>query len=994
MFSTTGSRKIFAAAALALPAALIQVITGSPAQAISPDIVVSQVYGGGGNASAPYLNDFVEIYNRGATPVDLTGWSVQYASAAGTGTFAANSPTALAGTLPAGGHYLVALASGGVNGVALPTPDASGTTNMSATAGKVVAVKPGATLGLACNGSSDPCDASETARIADLVGFGATANFFEGTGPTPAPSNTTAALRLADGATDTDQNAADFTTGAPNPRNCGAACTPPPPPCSPPPTFPIHDIQGNGTTTPHAGECVRTTGIVTGDFNGTGGLGGFYIQDPTPDADPMTSEGLFVASTASVNAGDQVQVDGTAAEGFNETRVNADAVSVLSSGNPLPAAATYDLPRPAGVTFEPVEGMLVTFPETLTVTEHFQLGRFGEVTVASDGRVYQPTDVGQPGAPAQALLDEAARRKLLIDDASNVQNPATVPYLPPGGTLRIGDTTSGLTGVLGFGFSSFRLQPTSAVTFTGTNPRPAGPDDVGGDVKVASFNTLNYFTTLTTTNPNARGANSATEFNRQQTKEVAAITGLDADVVGLMEVENNGSTAIGSLVDALNAATAPGTYAYITEPSINAPNEFGGTFGGDAIKVALIYKPAAVSPVGAAMTSTDPVFSRPPLIQTFERTGGSEPFTAVVNHFKSKGCSAGSDPSDFDQGDGQGCFNHLRVLQAQALDSTLDTLAPPNPLVLGDLNSYTEEDPIHALEAAGFTGLTGQFMDDADRYSYVFDGFSGELDHAMAGPDVLDNVTGATIWHINADEPNVLDYNLDFGRDPNLFEPNAYRTSDHDPLLIGLQLHVNEAPTADAGGPYEVAEGESVTLNATGSDPENGTLTYAWDLDNNGSFETPGQSVEFSAASLQAPASATVTVQVTDPEGATGTDTATVDVNFDFGGFLPPIASPPVVNVVKAGTVVPVTFSLDGNQGLNILAAGSPTVTAYTCDSGAQLNPLKTTGGNKSGLSYSASTDVYTFSWKTQKTWVGTCRHFVLTFTDGESYTADFQFKK
>jgi predicted extracellular nuclease len=286
--------------------------------------------------------------------------------------------------------------------------------------------------------------------------------------------------------------------------------------------------------------------------------------------------------------------------------------------------------------------------------------------------------------------------------------------------LRIGDTATGITGVLGFGFSNYRLQPTTAITFAPTNPRPAAPEAVGGDVKVASFNTLNYFTTLTTENSNARGANSAAEFARQQVKEVEAITGIDSDVVGLMEVENNGTEAIGSLVDALNADTAPGTYAYITEPAINAPNEFGGTFGTDAIKVALIYRPAAVTPVGPAQTSTDPVFDRPPLIQTFERTGGSEAFKVVVNHFKSKNCAAGSDPLDTDQGDGQSCFNNRRVLQAQALDDALDTLAPPNTLIIGDLNSYTEEDPIHALEDEGYTGLSEVFIDDASRYSFVF----------------------------------------------------------------------------------------------------------------------------------------------------------------------------------------------------------------------------------------------------------------------------------
>lgn len=979
-------RKLLAAAALVLPAAFLQIVSTPTAQAVSPDIVVSQVYGGGGNSGAPFTNDFVELYNRGETPVDLTGWSVQYASATGTGTFAANSPVALSGTLPANSYYLVELGAGATPSGNLPTADATGSIQMAAASGKVVAVRPGTSLGLACNGGSDPCDAAEIARIADLVGYG-TANFFE-TAPAPTLSNTTAGVRAAAGETDTDNNAADFTAAAPAPRNCGAACDPPPPTCD---AHAIHDIQGNNNASPFAGQCVEVQGIVTGDFNQTGGLGGFYMQTNTPDADPQTSEGIFVESASeTVAVGDLVTAVGTALESFGETRIDNATVEIVSTGNSLPAATTYDLPRPEGVTFEPVEGMLLTFPEALTATEHFQLGRFGEVTVSADGRLHQPTDVAEPGAPAQALLDLALRRKLLIDDGSNIQNPESVPYLTPQ-AVRIGDTATGITGVLGFGFSNFRLQPTAPISFTRVNHRPVAPEDVGGDVKVASFNTLNYFTTLTTENPDARGANSLVEFERQQVKEVAAITGLGADVIGLMEVENNGSEAIGSLVEALNAATAPGTYAFIDEPAINAPNEFGGEFGTDAIKVALIYKPAAVAPVGAAQTSSDPVFDRPPLIQTFEPVAGGESFTVSVNHFKSKG-SCPSSGVDADQGDGQSCWNNRRLLQAEALDGLLDTLAVPNPLIVGDLNSYTEEDPIHALEDAGYTGLTELHVDEADRYSFVFDGFSGELDHALAGADLLDDVTGATIWHINADEPLILDYNLDFGRDPALFEPNAYRSSDHDPLIVGLDLvDENEAPTVDAGGPYAVAEGESVTLSATGSDADGDPLTYAWDLDGNGTFETEGQSVSFSAAGLQAPDSVTVAVQVSDGTLA-GTDTATVDVTFDFGGFVGQVAGPPAVNTVKAGSSVAVRFSLDGFQGLDVLE--SVTSTEISCatlspaasgKAGAAAKPV----GTK--LTYDAGTDLYTVVWKTSKSWAGTCRQLVVTLTDGTSYTANFQ---
>ncbi|MGQ0678676.1 MAG: ExeM/NucH family extracellular endonuclease [Actinomycetota bacterium] len=756
----------------------------SPAGALSPDVVISEVYGGGGNSGATLTHDFIELFNRSSSPVSVSGWSVQYASAAGT----TWQVTALSGNIAAGGHYLVRQAQGSGGTTPLPTPDASGNIAMSATSGKVALVTATGTLTCGAN-----CDAASGVR--DFVGYGS-ANDFEGTGAAPGLTNTTSAFRNAT-RDDTDVNSADFTSGTPNPQNSSSAPPPPPPAtgCDVPANTQIAQVQGAGSATPLSNQQVRVEGVVTADFQDSGQLGGFFIQDDTPDADPLTSEGLFVFSTLPVNPGDRVLVNGTAIEFNGLTELSpVSAVDICGTGTIEPAP--YELPRPSGTTFEPAEGVLVTFPEPLTATEHFQLGRFGEVTVSSEGRLLQPTNIADPGAPAQALLDEADRRRLLIDDGSTVQNPSTVPYLSPE-AVRIGDTASGITGVLSFGFSRYRLQPTAPIAFARTNPRPTGPVPVGGDVTVGSFNALNYFTTLGDDNPNARGADNAAEFSRQQAKEVAAITGLNSDVLGLMEVENNGPTAVGNLVDALNAASGPGTYAFITEPFINPPNEFGGRFGTDAIKVALIYQPAVVEPVGPAQTSADSIFSRPPLVQSFVPVEGGEVFTVVVNHFKSKGCG-GATGADLDQGDGQGCFNALRTAQATELLELLDQIGPPNPALVGDLNAYAHEDPLDVLHAAGYTGLTEQFVDPQQRYSFVFDGFSGELDHALAGTDLVDKVTGATIWHINADEPLILDYNTEFNP-PGLYQPDAFRSSDHDPLLIGLNLATApEAPEVSA----------------------------------------------------------------------------------------------------------------------------------------------------------------------------------------------------
>jgi len=195
------------------------IVTTSSAVALSSTVVISQVFGGGGNSGAPYQNDFVELFNRGSTAVSLDGWSVQYASATGNGTFASNPVTALSGTLQPGQYYLVQMAAGGGDGASLPTPDAVGRVSMSSSGAKVILVN--TTSGLACNGGSVPCTPDHLDKIVDLVGWG-DANFFEGTCG-PETGRTTAVLRLVDGHRETDDNGADFSVGEPNPRNTAHA---------------------------------------------------------------------------------------------------------------------------------------------------------------------------------------------------------------------------------------------------------------------------------------------------------------------------------------------------------------------------------------------------------------------------------------------------------------------------------------------------------------------------------------------------------------------------------------------------------------------------------------------------------------------------------------------------------------------------------------------------------------------------------------------------
>ena len=686
---------------------------------------------------------------------------------------------------------------------------------------------------------------------------------------------------------------------------CGAAATR------------IHDVQGNGLTSPITSSLVTIEGVVVGDFQvPTVEFGGFYVEEEATDADadPLTSEGVFVFDNGfgvAVNPGDLVRVRGRVTEFNGLTEIaSINAVRVCASGASI-SATPVGLPVTDITDLERFEGMLVTFDQTLTATEVFNLGRFGEVSLSGVGRLYTPTAVTTPGAAANALAMQNNRSRIILDDGNNQQNIDPTRY-PQGGltasnTLRVGDTLPGVTGVMDYRFSNYRIQPVGPLSFDHANPRTAAPDAVGGNLKVATFNVLNFFNGdgLGGGFPTSRGANTPVEFARQRAKEVSAISAMNADIVGLSEIENDAppNSAIEDLVAGLNAAMGAGTYAFINT----------GVIGTDAIKVAFIYKPSAVTPIGAFKLITSAVdarfidtLNRPSLAQTFQHKASGQKLTLVVNHLKSKSsdCNAVGDP---DAGDGQGNCNVTRRNAAAALVDWL--LADPTGsgdsdfLLIGDLNSYAFEDPITTLTNGGLTNLVEAF-EGPHAYSYVFNGESGYLDHALASASLVTQITGETHWHINPDEPNVLDYNTEFktaNQVNTFYSTGPYRSSDHDPVIIGV--HLNMPPTADAGGPYSVDEGGSVALSASGTDPENGALTYAWDLDNNGTFETAGKSVTFSAAVLDGPSTRTGKVRVSDGD-LVAIASATVNVlnvapTASAGG---PYAGVPFATVTFAGS--------------------------------------------------------------------------------------------
>ncbi|MCU0299277.1 MAG: ExeM/NucH family extracellular endonuclease, partial [Candidatus Nanopelagicales bacterium] len=770
----------------------------APAQAVSADVVIGQVYGGGSNSLATYTHDFVEIFNRGNTAVSLTGMSVQYASASGTGTFANNPLTQLSGTLQPGQRYLVQLA-GGTTGAPLPTPDAVGSTNMSVSGGKVALVN--STAGLACNGGSSPCSAGQLVLIRDFVGYGPTADFYEGSGPAPAQSGTAAGLRLNGGCTDTDDNITNFSSGTPNPRNTGSTLTPCTGPdaapvvsstvpadaggtlpagnltvtfsepvnvtgswfsltcttsgsvpgtvtgtpsvftidpasvlaqgetCTltvfasqvsdqdssdPPDTMvadrvvtfnvtglcpgaftPIPAIQGSGSSPAITGP-VTTEGVVAADLEGAAKLGGFYLQDPSGDADPATSDGIFVyTGTADrVSAGQVVRVTGYARDRYGQTTINgsnADASAVtdiVSCGTGSVATTDVTLPFASTTAPERYEAMLVRLPQELVISDTNNFDRTGEIVLGlplpGETRLFD-----EPGAAATARTQTNALRRVVLDDNSLGQYPTALRH--PNGQLfsldnlfRGGDTVTNTVGILGFDFSAFRVYPTSAAQYTAVNARPSAPS--GGTLRVASVNATNYFLTggpASNCGPDkdggCRGWDEAGEFNRQRDKLLAALKGLNADIIGLTEIENTpGVEPLADLVGGL-----PG-YGFVDT----------GLIGADMIRAGLLYRTAAVTPVGSFKTLDVVDSPRPSLAQTFRDAAG-EHFTVVVNHFRSKGAPCVGDP---DTGDGQGECNGTRKAAAEAVVDWLagdpTSSGDPDVLLIGDFNSYTLEDPI------------------------------------------------------------------------------------------------------------------------------------------------------------------------------------------------------------------------------------------------------------------------------------------------------------
>lgn len=573
---------------------------------------------------------------------------------------------------------------------------------------------------------------------------------------------------------------------------------------------PVPVIQGSGDASPLEDQQVTVEGTVTGDFQAdddeSRNLGGFFLQGES-DGDDATSDGIFVfdgnSPVTDVTVGDRVRVKGTVAEYFGETQIQSSGVTIIGDATieptpvTLPVTTTTNSDGERVADLERFEGMLISFPQTLTVSQLRNQERFGEIMLREGGRQYAYTSFNVPDVEGYgAYLDGLAARQLVLDDGLRVNNPGNYVF------VRNGDEISNLTGVLrysrgsgGAGTEVYRLMPTSELPFVHNNPRPALPE-VAGSLRIATFNVNNYFSTPASEGrvcgpsgkDGCRGADSNMELSRQLAKIVTVLEIMDADIVAMIELENNADASLRTIVTSLNDSVGADTFDFVDT----------GTIGNDAIKVGLIFKPATVQTVGDFAlldSSVDVRFDdnrhRPVLAQTFETATGAERVTVLALHLKSKGSACDSD-GDPDVGDGQSNCSATRSLAAAAM---IDWIAADptdsqdtDVIVIGDFNTHTMGDALTLFANAGYVNVAQEHI-GSSAYSFEFKGQFGGLDHALLSPSLAPRVVDAAEWHINADEAPLYDYNLEFGRDKTLFDPaNPYRASDHDPLIIGFDI--------------------------------------------------------------------------------------------------------------------------------------------------------------------------------------------------------------
>ncbi|GAA3968439.1 ExeM/NucH family extracellular endonuclease [Allohahella marinimesophila] len=796
------------------------------------DLYISEYIEGSSN------NKALEIANTTGADIDLAAYEVQYFF---NGSLTAGTTLNLTGTVPAGEVYVVA--SSAANDTILGQADFTsgssfynGDDAITLLNGGVVVdsigqigTDPGSQWGDSNNGTQN-----QTLRRKSNVTAGDT-NADDAFDPSlewdAFPQDTFDGLGSLDGANPGDGDGDDGDTGGVAAGQCGETAT-----------F-IHVVQGSGNSSPLVDSAVIVEGLVTAVRED-----GFFIQEEVADedGDPATSEGLFIVSAEAPVVGNIARVAGSVGEFFGRTQL-ADVSDIVDCAVTAEASSTLiSLPLQAGADLESLEGMQVRVAD-LKISDVNDLWRFGEVGLSNEIK-RQPTDVYAPGTSEyEALVAANAENQVYLEDTSAASFPPELSFYTQfsySNTIRIGDIVSA-AGPLNFSFGKYKINPTEPVVVIGT--REALPELQSGNLTIASFNVLNYFNgevqadgTVSFDYSANRGASSPEAFELQQARIVDAIRKLDADVIGLMEIENDGydqSSAIQSLVDAVNADIPEAEqFAFVATAD-------GGLLGTDAIAVGLLYRPAVVTPDGIAKEVPMPIQTlengnlvqmRTALLQSFSHVDTEERFAVAVNHFKSKGSQCledGASPTLIDTA--QGSCNALRVSAAITLGEAMTSADLPERLmILGDLNAYSAEDPIAILteydpaergytiktamntaadggasvevtETFGYTNVAEQFDPNGFSYWFFGSGQVGSLDHILVNDAMLDDIVDATHWNINAPEPYQLQYDqaLRFYPDSEGYsftEVGPYRSSDHDPFLVSLNLEA-AAPATPVG---------------------------------------------------------------------------------------------------------------------------------------------------------------------------------------------------
>jgi predicted extracellular nuclease len=552
------------------------------------------------------------------------------------------------------------------------------------------------------------------------------------------------------------------------------------------PATAIQDVQGGGAQSPLVGSQVVVEAVLTHRLSSATGGKGVYIQDAVNDPANPASGGLVIycamlQDSAGLATRRLLRVVGTVAETDQQTRVVASEIADCGH-QPLPAPRVLTAIPPKQGKLEDFEGMRVTIQTPLTVNDLYSLGFAGRILVSSGGREYAPTEIARPGEDAQKVA--AGNRARTLTVVTPIET-IVADSLPRGG-----DQLATASGILGEWRGAYQLHLDHWPDFVKKNPRETAPERTDA-LRISSFNVLNFFNGDGQGSgfPTPRGASSPLELQRQQDKIVAAMSAIDADLFALAELENDGydeHSAVNQLKSALNTATQR-SYEVVSAPD--------GQLGESQIAVGLLYDPAVLTPRGPAITRLGPPFDqrhRPPLIQTFDHQASGRSLTVVALHLKSKRCNNPSG-ADVNRGDGQGCWNHARTEATRFLANWLiheppAGVDPDSILLLGDFNAHTLEDPLRVLTESGLVNLMG---DSKPHHSFVFAGQSGSLDHGFASQS-LASLARTSVWHINADEAIWLDYNLESRTpelDARLYRPDAYRSSDHDPLIIDLTMH-------------------------------------------------------------------------------------------------------------------------------------------------------------------------------------------------------------